>query len=73
MLDRRDGRAEGDLLALDGTRVDCSSDNISLAEVGKRKDGTYGKQLNFSVLFNATTGQCLSYRLYSGNCPDNLP
>ena len=64
--------SEGDLLALDGTRLDCSSDNISLAEVGKRKDGTYGKQLNFSVLFNATTGQCLSYRLYSGNCPDNL-
>ena len=66
------GVSEGDLLALDGTRVNCESENISLAEVGKKKDGTYGKQLNFSVLFNATTGHCLAYRLYSGNYPDTL-
>ena len=59
----------GDLLALDGIRLDCSLDNVSPAEEGMRKEGG---QLNFSVLFNATAGQCLTYRLYSGNCPDNL-
>ena len=63
---------KGALLALDGTRVDCSSEGISLGAIGKKKDGTYGRQINFSVLVNASSGQCLGYRLFAGNVPDTL-
>ena len=61
---------EDELLALDGTRLDCESDNIELSAQGKRKNGTYGRQINFSVLFNATRGEALSYRAYAGNFND---
>ena len=62
----------GQLLALDGTRVDCNSEGISYGAKGKKKDGTYGRQINFSVLVNASNGQCLGYRIFAGNVPDTL-
>ena len=52
----------GDLLALDGTGIDCNSGKISLAAVGKKKDGAFGPQINFSMLVNATTGDPISCR-----------
>ena len=61
----------GDLLALDGTRIDCNSGKISLAAVGKKKDGTFGPQINFSMVVNATTGDPISYRYYAGNTNDS--
>lgn len=61
---------KGDLLALDGTRLDCNSDSITLGAVGKRKDGNFGRQINFSVLFNATSGEAVCYRAYAGNYND---
>lgn len=62
--------SKDDLLALDGTKVDCNSKGIDLSALGKRKDGTYGTQITFSTLFNATTGRSLGYRLYAGNLHD---
>ena len=62
--------SKGDLLALDGTKIDSESDGISLARVGKGKDGTYGKQITFSMLFNATNGMAVGYRPFAGNEPD---
>lgn len=54
------------LLALDGSRLDCNSSNILEAAVGRRKDGTFGSQINFSLLVDATTGSPVGYRYYSG-------
>lgn len=60
----------GQLCALDGTRIDCNSENIDAKAVGKRKDGTYGPQINFSMLINVDTGAPICYRYYSGNTAD---
>lgn len=54
------------LLALDGSRLDCNSSNILEAAVGRRKDDTFGSQINFSLLVDATTGSPVGYRYYSG-------
>lgn len=62
--------SKGDLLALDGTKIHSDSSGISLAKVGKRKDGTYGKQITFSMLFNASNGMAIGYRPFAGNEPD---
>ena len=61
---------EGEIVALDGTRIDCNSDNIDLAAVGKRKDGTYGPQVNVSLLVNVENGKLICYRAYAGNVTD---
>ena len=60
----------GEIVALDGTRLDSFSENISLAAVGKRKDGTFGPQVNLSILLNVRTGAIVSYRAYGGNVND---
>ena len=60
----------GEIVALDGTRLDSFSENISLAAVGKRKDGTFGPQVNLSILLNVRTGAIVSYRAYRGNVND---
>ena len=57
-------------LALDGTRIDCNSENISLAAVGKRKDGSYGPQINVSLMINVKDGNLICYRAYAGNVSD---
>ncbi len=61
---------DGEILALDGTRVDCNSENISLAAVGKRKDGSYGPQINVSLMINVKDGNLICYRAYAGNVSD---
>lgn len=61
---------DGEILALDGTRVDCNSENISLATVGKRKDGSYGPQINVSLMINVKDGSLICYRAYAGNVSD---
>ena len=61
----------GDLLALDGTRIDCNSRKISVAAVGKKKNGTVGPQINFSLACNTSTGYPLCYRWYAGNTNDS--
>ena len=61
---------DGEILALDGTRVDCNSENISLAAVGKKKDGSYGPQINVSLVINVKNGSPLCYRAYAGNISD---
>lgn len=61
---------DGEILALDGTRVDCNSENISLAAVGKRKDGSYGPQINVSLMINVKDGSLICYRAYAGNVSD---
>lgn len=61
---------DGEIVALDGTRLDSFSENISLAAVGKRKDGTFGPQINLSILLNVRTGAIVSYRAYGGNVND---
>lgn len=61
----------GHLLALDGTRVNCQSDNISQAAIGKDKKGGFSSQINFSMLFNTTIGSTICYRSYSGNTHDS--
>lgn len=60
----------GALLALDGTRIDCNSEQIGIAAVGKKKDGTFDFQINFSMLVNATEGVPLGYRVFAGNTND---
>ena len=61
---------DGEILALDGTRIDCNSENISLAAVGKKKDGSYGPQINVSLVINVKNGSPLCYRAYAGNISD---
>lgn len=61
---------DGEILALDGTRIDCNSENISLAAVGKRKDGSYGPQINVSLMINVKDGNLICYRAYAGNVSD---
>ncbi len=60
----------GALLALDGTRIDCNSEQIGMAAVGKKKDGTFDSQINFSMLVNASEGYPLGYRVFAGNVND---
>lgn len=62
--------SDGDLIAVDGTFLDSNSTQIAAAAVGKRKDGTFGPQINFSMVSNATTGVPLGYRWYSGDTHD---
>lgn len=62
--------SDGDLLGVDGTFLDCNSERISAAHKGKRKDGTYGPQINLSMVVNATTGVPVGYRWYSGDTHD---
>ena len=61
---------DGEILALDGTRVDCNSENISLAAIGKKKDGSYGPQINASLVINVKNGSPICYRAYAGNISD---
>lgn len=61
---------DGEILALDGTRVDCNSENISLAAVGKKNDGSYGPQINVSLVINVKNGSPICYRAYAGNISD---
>lgn len=58
------------ILALDGSRLDCSSDNILDAVVGRRKNGLYASQINFSLLVDANSGSPVGYRYFSGNTND---
>lgn len=58
------------LLALDGTRVNSHSEQIGLAAVGKKKDGTFDSQINYSMLVNATEGTPIGYRMFAGNVND---
>ena len=60
----------GDLISVDGTFLDCNSQKIAAAAHGKRKDGTYGPQINFAMVSNATTGVPIGYRWYSGDTHD---
>ena len=61
---------ERPLLALDGSRIDCSSKNIIEAVVGRRKNGLYAPQINFSLLVDASTGAPVGYRYFSGTTND---
>ena len=61
---------EGEIVALDSTRIDCNSNNIDLAAVGKRKDGTYGPQVSVSLLINVDNGGLICYRAHAGNVSD---
>ena len=61
---------EGEIVALDSTRIDCNSNNIDLAAVGKRKDGTYGPQVSVTLLINVDNGGLLCYRAHAGNVSD---
>lgn len=54
-------------LALDGSRIDCSSDNILEAMVGRRKNGLYAPQINFSLLVDAKLGSSVGYRYFAGS------
>lgn len=58
------------ILALDGSRIDCNSDNILDAVVGRRKNGSYASQINFSLLVDASSGSPVGYRYFSGNTND---
>lgn len=57
-------------LALDGSRIDCSSDNILEAVVGRRKNGLYAPQVNFSLLVDANSGSPVGYRYFAGSTND---
>lgn len=61
---------DGDLISVDGTFLDSNSKNIAEAAVGKRKDGSYGPQINYAMVSNASTGMPLGYRWYSGDTQD---
>ena len=61
---------ESPLLALDGSRIDCGSKNIIEAVVGRRKNGLYAAQINFSLLVDASTGAPVGYRYFSGTTND---
>jgi len=58
------------MLALDGSRIDCNSDKILDAVVGRRKNGSYASQINFSLLVDASSGSPVGYRYFSGNTND---
>lgn len=60
----------GSLLAFDGTRIDCHSQQIGLAAVGKTKDGLFDSQINFSMLVDAKEGSPVGYRTFAGNIND---
>lgn len=60
----------GDQVSVDGTFLDCNSTQISAAKVGKRKNGTYGQQINFALLVNSSSGLPVGYRWYSGDTHD---
>lgn len=61
---------KGHLLSLDGTCVDCPSKKISLSQVGKKKDGTFGPQINLSVLMDTSVGSVVAMKPYAGNLHD---
>ncbi len=58
------------ILALDGSRIDCGSGNILDAVVGRRKNGLYAPQINFSLLVDANSGSPVGYRYFSGSTND---
>lgn len=58
------------MLALDGSRIDCNSDNILDTVIGRRKNGSYASQINFSLLVDASSGSPVGYRYFSGNTND---
>ena len=62
--------AEGSILVLDGTRINCDSEHIVVSAIGKDKQETYCSQINFSMLANASDGQLVGYRYYAGNIND---
>lgn len=61
---------DGDLIAVDGTFIDCNSKKIAAAAVGKHKNGTFGQQINFTMVSNVSTGIPLGFRWYSGDTND---
>ena len=48
---------DGEILALDGTRVDCNSENISLAAVGKKKMVRMALRSTFPLVINVKNGE----------------
>ena len=58
------------LLALDGSRIECNSDNILDAVVGRTKDGQYASQINYSLLVDASRGDPVGYRYFAGSTND---
>ena len=60
------------MLALDGSRLDSNSHNILDSVVGRRKNGLYASQINFSLLVDATRGAPVGYRYFSGSTNDVL-
>lgn len=76
-VSRKIGRARikrighGDLLALDGTKIDCNSKNIEIACIGKDKKGGFSKQITYSLLMNVNTGQSVGYDTFAGNVHDS--
>lgn len=67
---RAEHMKEGQLCALDGTRLNSDSKNISSSAIGQRKDKTFGSQINLSLLLNVDTGEPICYRYYGGNIND---
>lgn len=57
----------GEVVALDGTRIDSSSKNITPTGSGKKKAGTDGPQINWQMLINIKTGAPVCYRTYAGD------
>lgn len=60
----------GALLAIDGTEIPSASKNINLTALGKTKDGTFGTQINVSLLVDTQSGDAICYRAYAGNTHD---
>lgn len=61
---------KGAILAIDGTELASYSKNIELTALGQTKQGTFGTQINVSLLVNAETGDAITYRAYAGNTHD---
>lgn len=60
----------GALLAIDGTELPSSSKNINLTALGKTKDGTFGTQINLSLLVDTQSGDAVCYHTYAGSTTD---
>ena len=61
---------ENIFLAFDSTSISTHSQNLSLAEYGKNKDGDEMPQINVLMLTDQKTGIPLYYRAYNGAVPD---
>ena len=62
--------APDETIVFDGTDIECSSEKMTLPQLGRTKAGTYEDMLNALWVFSTKRQQPLFYRLLPGNIKD---